>query len=162
MEDYRELIIALRQAGTTVDDILEFLNEEEHIKIGRSKLYQYLQRWNAQVQRPALTDEQIQLGVIPLAQSTLQSDTKIASKVSGQFGIDVSHRQVKRARLKSRNIKLLRDPIEREARRQETTARIKELLRRGGGLLHGYRWAVAHLRRHQGYRAHHLDVSKAQ
>ena len=83
MEGYREAIVALRQDGTKVDDILAVLNEEEHIKIGRSKLYQYLKAWDAQIQREPLTDDQILHGVIPLALTTLQSDTRIASNLLG-------------------------------------------------------------------------------
>ena len=92
MEGYREGIIALRQAGTKVNDILDVLNEEEHIKIGRAKLYHYLKAWNAQTQQQPLIDLQIQHGVIPLASTTLQSDAKIASKLSAELGIDASHR----------------------------------------------------------------------
>ena len=65
-------------------------------------------------------------------------------------------------RLAYRAVKNIFDPIEREQRRLETTRRIEELITRGGGILHGRRWAISHLRRHQSYRAHHLDVTAAQ
>jgi hypothetical protein len=162
MEVYREKIVALRQAHYKVKDIVAVLEEEEGLKISQGKFHRYLKLWNAQIQRQPLTDDQIQLGVIPLAQTTLQSDTKIASNLSGQLDIDISHRQVKRARLKYRAIKTIPNPIEREQRRMETTLRIDELIHRGGGLLHGRQWAVSHLRRHQGYRAFRDDVAAAQ
>src|ERR1700761_4822860 len=162
MEGYREAIITSRQAGTKIDDILAVLNEEEHIKIGRAKLYEYLKAWDAQIQRPPLTDDQKRLGVLPLARSTLQSDTQIASNLAGQLGIDASRHQVKRARLQYRAIKRFPNPVEREQHRLETHPRIEELVHRGGGLLHGRQWAVSHLRRHEGFRAFRDDVAAAQ
>ncbi|KAJ9603053.1 hypothetical protein H2200_012348 [Cladophialophora chaetospira] len=118
MEDRKEDIIAMRHVGTKVEDILNILNDEEHVKIGRAKSYQYLKAWNAQTQNQPLTDEQILQGVIPLARSTLQSDAEIASNLTAQFGVGISHRQVKRARCKYRVLRITRDPTEREKRRK--------------------------------------------
>ena len=113
MSAYKHDIILARQEGFKIDRILAWLNEEG-VKIGRSKLYQYLKDWDAQVQRPALTDEQIHGSVLPLAQRTLLSDGKIASKLAEDLGIDASRHQVKRARIRYRAIKHFRNPIERE------------------------------------------------
>ena len=147
-----------RQEGFTIAQILSWLNEEG-IKISRSKLYQYLKGWDAQVQRRALTDEQIHGSVLPLAQRTLLSDTKIARRLTEDLGIDTSSRQVRRARTRYRAIKRFEDPIKREVHRQRTTQRVKELILRGGGILHGRRWAISHLRAHLGHRALQEDVA---
>ena len=112
LEVYRDSIVAARQEGVTINNIIAALYEE-NVDISRATLYRYLKAWNAQIQRQPLTDDQIQHGVIPLALSTLQSDTKITSNLLGQLGINTSHRQIKRARLKYRTIKRMHNPIER-------------------------------------------------
>ncbi len=54
--------------------------------------------------------------MLPLALTTKQSDAEIAANLAAQLGIDISHRQVKKARMKHRLVKRFVDPIEREAR----------------------------------------------
>jgi hypothetical protein len=149
----KDHIISFRQQGIKIDDIIEWLNDAG-VKIGRSKLYQYLKDWNAQVQRPSLTNDQIERSIIPIAKRTLLSDTKIARVATGDLQIEISARQVRRARVQYRIIKRFQDPIERERYRLETIEQVNTLLRQGGGLLHGRRWAISHLRRHFGHHAH--------
>jgi hypothetical protein len=155
----KDQIVLFRQQGVKVDDILEWLNDAG-VQIKQAKLYQYLKAWNAQVQRPALTIEQVEGSVLPLACKTLLSDTQIARQVETRLSIDTSARQVRSARVRYRIMKHFVDPDEREAHRLETIAQVDALLRLGGGLLHGRRWAITHLRRHFGHRAHQVDVSQ--
>lgn len=101
MERHKERNIALRQAGMKVEDILGVLNNEDGIAIGRSVFYRYIKAWDAQIQRQSFTDLQIEDRVVALAQSTRQSDANIASILSQDRGLDISHYQVTRARLKN-------------------------------------------------------------
>ena len=69
-------ILALRDNGVTIDGILAWLQQE--VKISRSKLYQYLKGWDAQLHQPRLTEEQIEHSVLPIISRTLLSDSEIA------------------------------------------------------------------------------------
>ena len=160
MESYQEVILALRESGATINDILYWLETEEQKKIGRTTLYRYLKEWAAPIQRKALTDDQIHTFVLPLAQRTLLSDTKIASNLAANEGFDISARQVKRARLKYRAVKKFLNPSERDAAWHETLQQLEALKARGGGILHGRRWAISHLRTHLGYRAFRDDIQQ--
>ena len=149
----KDQIISFRQQGIKIDDIIEWLNDAG-VKIRYTKLYEYLKGWHAQVQRPALTPEQIESSILPLARETLLSDSQIARQVGNRLRIDTSARQVRATRVRYRIMKHFVDPDEREAHRRETITQVDALLRYGGGLLHSRRWAISHLRRHFGYYAH--------
>ena len=86
-----------------------------------------------------MTDDQIERCIIPIAKTTLLSDTKIARVATGDLQIEISARQVRRARVQYRIIKRFQDPIEREQHRLETIEQVNTLLRQGGGLLYGRR-----------------------
>lgn len=115
LEDHREFIVIARQVNQTVDDILAALHADG-VKVTRSTLYRSLKSWDALVQKQPPTAEQIQLGVLPLALTSAKSDKEIASSLAGEFGINVSHRQVKRARLKARALRRFDEPNSRQAR----------------------------------------------
>jgi hypothetical protein len=117
----KDQIISFRQQGIKVDDIIEWLNDAG-VKVKRSKLYEYLKSWNAQVQRPALTPEQMELSILPLARETLLSNSQIAMQVGNRLRIDTSARQVRTTRVRYRVMRHFVDPDEREAHRRETIA----------------------------------------
>lgn len=160
MEANKGQIVELRQQGITLNDIIAWLNDAG-VPIKIRKLSEYLQGWNAQIQRKALSDEQVESAILPLARHTLLSDAQIASRAAGSHRIDASAEQVGNARIRHRIMRRIDDPTERNAHRLETVAQVDALLRRGGGLLHGRRWAITHLRHHFGHHAHQVDVSLA-
>ena len=87
----KDQILSLRQQKVKVDDIIDWLKAAGY-QIGRKKFYRYLKAWNAPVQRPGLTDDQIERCIIPIAERTLLSDTKIASTAAGDLQIEISAR----------------------------------------------------------------------
>jgi hypothetical protein len=156
----KDQILSLRQQKVKVDDIIDWLKAAGY-QIGRTKFYSYLKVWDAPVQRPGLTDDQIERCIIPIAERTLLSDTKIARAATDNLQIEISARQVRRARVQYRIMRRFQDPVEREQHRLATITQVHTLLRQGGGLLHGRRWAISHLRRHFGHHAHQVDVTQA-
>ncbi len=58
LDTHKEIIVASREAGTTIDGILAALHEDG-VKCGRATLYRSLRSWNCTTQRQPLNDEQI-------------------------------------------------------------------------------------------------------
>jgi hypothetical protein len=91
---------------------------------------------------------------------TTLNDTAIAARISTDYKLHTTVRQVKRIRLKAGWLRAS-SGTKKAAKRAETQQQVENAISNGPARIFGRRWLITWLRLH-GFKAHQVDVSSAQ